>query len=84
MDLTKHDYLEARQIVDAYEKELLNTNGTPVYILFNLDADAAIVLDNEDFAKRLLEKNGTYDQMKVSKLYSVNRGFPNEQPNGTD
>lgn len=66
------NYKEAKKIVDAYERDLLNTDGKTCYILFNIDEDIAIVVDDEDFAQRLLEKKHSFNQMKTAKFYSLN------------
>ena len=57
--INKEDYIQAMEL----------NNGTPCYILYNLDEDQAIVVTNKDVAERILHNDTTVNQMKESKLY---------------
>jgi hypothetical protein len=67
--IEKEDYIQAMELVNEYEKEMILHNGTPCYILFNLDAGDAIVITKKDLAERIFNNDNHYDQMKESKLY---------------
>jgi hypothetical protein len=72
MKITKEDYLDAKELIDAYEKAILLTNGIPCYILYNLDTGDAIVIQDKDVAERLYKSADPYDRMTKTKYYSLN------------